>query len=98
MLPKLAADCWSAFSSTCASVIGSDPTVATTSPGAACLAGCAEVDEHATPNTRAPNSHCFIDLSIAISCHPATGIQPPATSNQQPLLSQTLRQLCDDVC
>src|SRR5438552_14932858 len=52
MLPKLPVDCCSALSSTSASVIEVDPTVATTSEGGIRLAGCADVDEHAVTNSR----------------------------------------------
>src|SRR6185436_13330697 len=45
MSPKLAAGACRALSSTSASVIEIDPTVATTSPGAGFLAGCAEVEQ-----------------------------------------------------
>src|SRR4029453_124944 len=55
-LPKLAAGCCSALSSTSASVIEADPTVATTSVGAGRLDCCAAVGEQSVSSamTQAP--------------------------------------------
>ena len=44
--PKFPVGCWSAFSSTCASVMEVDPTVATTSLGAGVRGCCADDCAH----------------------------------------------------